>query len=107
MKKVFFFGLSLILFGCGNSTQDTYIRLCTQRDGGSEKMCSCIYDRMENRYGKDNVQFLIDNFNNKSLSPNKRELLNEMKFFIFVSESSCTAQFNREHYIKHMEQNKK
>lgn len=58
--KLVLFSLIATLIGCSNSTKDTYVSAC--RAGGSpEAICTCVYNKLENTYGEEKLQFFIDN----------------------------------------------
>lgn len=75
MFKFSFLALSVVvLVGCSSSVERQFMKGCTQGQGASKSVCSCVYDKMEDNYGEKALQsmneggYLPDDFGSNMIS---------------------------------------
>ena len=57
MFKISFLVLGItVLIGCSSSVERQFMKDCTQGQGISKSICSCLYDKLENNYGDKAIQ---------------------------------------------------
>lgn len=45
-----------MLVGCSSEVERQFMKGCTQGIGDSKSVCSCVYDKMEDKYGEEALQ---------------------------------------------------